>query len=47
MVDLLSITDSLSRDLERMEQNNVEAMSLIMDMKDKLWLIMKYFPGML
>lgn len=37
MIDLLSITNSLSRALERKEQNNVDAMSLIVDMKDKLW----------
>ena len=34
MIDLLSITDSLSRALQRKDQNIVEAMSLIMDVKD-------------
>ena len=36
MIDLLSITDDLSRALQRKDQDIVEAMSLIMDVKDRL-----------
>ena len=41
MIDLLSITDDLSRALQRKDQDIVEAMSLIMDVKDRLCPIQK------
>ncbi|CAN6235046.1 unnamed protein product [Urochloa humidicola] len=36
MIELLSITDSLSKALQRKDQDIVEAMNLIMDVKDRL-----------
>jgi hypothetical protein len=36
MIELLSITDSLSKALQRKDQDVVEAIQLIMDVKDHL-----------
>jgi len=36
MIELLSTTDSLSKALQRKDQDIVEAMNLIMDVRDRL-----------